>query len=590
MLKKYFYFCLAIFFFLSNAAAIAANNGDLKELEQDKARIDYLLKHGNNENECRELLKIVSKYKSKENSLNINKKEILFTVIKHYSSNKYLLELIELLADKSNINFKDDKGYSPLMYAAASSDKVHAAEFLIKLGADVNLKASAKEPPFPYMGLDNSFTDWKRYDYASKYTYKYYYSPLLLAAAFNKNPEMLDLLIKYGADKSAKDSLERDALELSIYYNSNNKIAERLIELGFYNHWKSEYCEPLIILAVLKNDYNLAKTLIERGTNIFQKAYNGKDVLTVAVENSYNLEMIKLLLDSGAKINDPNLIITAMNHNLNKDIAALLIKELHESKYINVDRKEWSELLLHAIYKNCDFEKIVKPLISYGGSVFYTDKDGDTPFFCALRFYKNYKIFSLLEQKGVDFFELDDKGNNAFLIAVKNGRLDLAEALVVVYKYDVKALNNFKENAFLCWFNNTSSPYNGINALNFLIKMGCDAEFRDRDGNTILMKVASEPSCWKLVKRLIEKKVNLETKNDYGETALLISAKSGITNNLFLLLRAGADINVRSKFGDSVLSIVAKGERHYWRRYVVEKSFESYYWRIVFNAMNFFEL
>lgn len=566
----------------------SAKDIKLDNLEYDKTRIEKLLKSGYLESECKELIKLLSRYEGKEYLLGIDLNEIFFTVIKNYSSNDSLLELVKRLANSSNINYRDANGFTPLMYVVTFSDKVNIADYLIKNGADVNQIAKSNKPPFFYLNILDDFNNWFGYDYARCLIYNYNYSPLLLASAFNKNPEMVDLLVKSGADKNATDCLERDALELAIYYNGNNEVAKRLIDLGFYKKRKSEYSEPLLILAVLKNDYNLAKTLIDKGTNLSQKASDGNGVLYIAAKYCYNLEMFKLLFESGIDIEEKRVLDIALEKNLNKDVVSFLIDKARKSKRLYLRDKDWYELLLKAIYLNSDYDKIVYKLLEYS-SIHRIHLDENTPFWYAVKFYNNYKIYHYFEKEGVDFFERDKNGNNAFMVAVANGRYDLAEALVVVYKYDVNLKNIFNENAlFICFDRSSFSDYE-IKNLDFLLKMGCDINSTDLNGDTLLIKASREKNSFKFIKHLIEKNANVYLKNNDGENALLSVAKNnGLCNSFIYLLNAGADVNVKDNYGYTVLNSLINSEKNYWYYYILKKR-DNYLWNKILHIVKFFK-
>ena len=88
---------------------------------------------------------------------------------------------------------KDRNEYAgtPLMFAAAFNQNPEVIETLIKYGAGVN--------------------DRSKYDMTT----------LMCAAGFNRNPRVIDTLIKHGADVKIKDDKGKTALD---YAKKNPKI------------------------------------------------------------------------------------------------------------------------------------------------------------------------------------------------------------------------------------------------------------------------------------------------------------------------------------------------------------------------------
>ncbi len=588
MIKKLFILNLYCFLFLFCTFA-KAQEANSSELEHDIERVDYLLKNGYSENECRELTRYLAKYKGKEANLKINLNDVFITVTKNYYSNKYLLDLIKQLANESNINLKDSNGYTALMYAVTAEDKVSIANYLIQRGADVNLVASAKKPPFPYLEIKNGFMNWKKYDCGrgNNYNYNFNYTPLLLAAAFNKNPEMIDMLIKNGADVNATDCFSRNALELAIYYNWNNAIAKKLIDLGFYKNRKSEYSEPFIILAILKNDYELVKTLIQHKTFLGQRTSDGKSIIYIIARYCNNLKIAEAIFEAGVTVYEKDDLYTAIEKNFNPDVVALLLKEAKKSMFHNLSQEDWSKLLFFAIRENSNYEKIIKKLLEYGASVHYENAYGDNAFLYAVKHYRNNKIFHLLEKRGTDVYACDKNENNAFLLAVEHRNFKRAEALAVVYKYDVNAINNSGHNALFICFDYPSTPSEKQKGIELLLKLGCNINFANEDGDTLLIKAASHNDHSDIVKLLIDKKADLEKKNKYGETALLCAAKYSICDNLIYLLKAGADVSVVDKYGYTVLGKIISSEKDYWY-YFVRRKREMLHWNLLYQLIRFF--
>ncbi|QLH34876.1 MAG: ankyrin repeat domain-containing protein [Parachlamydiaceae bacterium] len=142
----------------------------------------------------------------------------------------------DLLAKNCELNIADDYGSSPLMYAIAAED-LESVSSMIENGADVNFKAS-----------------------------------LSLATKTN-NPDLMDLLFEKGAviDPENYSSI---AFNLSLHFSI--PILEKLLAQGFPIDTPNQDLQTLLHLSVMKNEYDFAKILLERGARLEQQDVNGK--------------------------------------------------------------------------------------------------------------------------------------------------------------------------------------------------------------------------------------------------------------------------------------------------------------------------
>jgi uncharacterized protein len=56
---------------------------------------------------------------------------------------------------------------------------------------------------------------------------------------------------------------------------------------------------------------------------------------------------------------------------------------------------------------------------------------------------------------------------------------------------------------------------------------------------------------------LLQHKVNCDSKNNHGDTALMVAASAGMSNVVRLLIDAGADRNLRNKKRKTAADIAA---------------------------------
>jgi hypothetical protein len=85
---------------------------------------------------------------------------------------------------------------------------------------------------------------------------------------------------------------------------------------------------------------------------------------------------------------------------------------------------------------------------------------------------------------------------------------------------------------------------------------------RKPDPRRVLLEVAESGQVDRL-KRLIRQGVDLEARDEMGETALMKAAHKGYINTVKLLLANGADVNAKNPFGETALSLATREGRTY---------------------------
>ena len=214
----------------------------------------------------------------------------------------------------ADINAKNDDGATPLMLAAGYSGDPEIIRALIGAGANVN--EAAREP--------NPSPDEAPGDIEGM-------TPLMWAAEFNGNPEILAALIQGGADVNAKDDRDREALWYAVQGVNNPDVLSVLIEAGADIDAKDyEGSTPLTWAAVAGNT-EAVNILIQAGADINAKGDDDGTPLISAAWHSEYPEIIRALIRAGADVNakydydgGTPLIYAARNGNL--EILNILIQ------------------------------------------------------------------------------------------------------------------------------------------------------------------------------------------------------------------------------------------------------------------------
>ncbi|KAL7970123.1 ankyrin repeat-containing domain protein [Trichoderma sp. SZMC 28014] len=469
-----------------------------------------------------------------------------------------------LLNDGMDADPTDDKpGFCPSpLYMAASLCHDQILDVLIEHGAYIHEK--------------------RRNEYEAIYT-----------AALNGNVHGVNSMI--AKDDTLLESQELDFLLYLATHRGYWNLVKRLLELGAdLNSRKSPHSKwaPLIVAAE-SNHIKTARILLEHGADPNICGPNNLDTpLWFAATRAASVDMVRLLLDKGADPNhellDPPLLGTIIISSLpNKDRLAMLkvlVKNSPPAQVNAADRKGMTPLLFAAEAGNLS---IMTWFLEHEADVNATDNLGRSALYFAIknmhvevvRELLNWKpqlnnlttagqsliemavavadasIMRMLLDAGIDFELPNSRGHTALNIAVHYEKTEIVKILV-----DRKA--NIHHRGVDGWNAITTATATRSTTkaeiLRTLIEGGanlCDAH--PETGNTPLHFTAAFNV--ELAKILLEfrRSVDLEKRNNYGETPLLCACAMSNAECVKLLIRAGADINVETENGWTVLSLTA---------------------------------
>ncbi len=473
-----------------------------------------------------------------------------------------IAEWEEKLKNGADINKPDAEGWNALDYAICA-DSMEGVEFCIKNGADVNRKI-------------------EMYDYAT---------PLHFAAKYSKKPEMIEILVKHGADVNAWDEWTGTPLHYAALFNSNPDIIRKMVELGA----DINICDRDTIFDFACSDNSnleIIKTIIRLGAN-----FDIQDALCSAAINP-KLNILKFILKLGGDLNakckgslqDFPLHNAAMNKN--SEILKFLLKK-GADKSVNAKDKYGDTPLFKAIRRG-KLENI-KLLIQHGADVNAKNNYGKTPLMEACSINKNIEVIQTLLDAEADILAKDKRGKTCFnyvvycarnyaifkllLMSIKNiktrrkygyiianhGKIT-ADLIMVLREchVDVCKSKDLSDWIFCLCVDNHKMAKNVIKTgiklnisffhLSFrildnpkgisakILSLLTDINVRDENQNTVLYKFIKRNN-FRITKALIEAGADVNVKNNRGETPLSCAVKYKAKDKIFKkLLASGANV------------------------------------------------
>jgi ankyrin repeat protein len=182
-----------------------------------------------------------------------------------------LAELKRQLAAAADVNSRDVRGNTPLMYAAAFGS-VGAVALLLDSGADANARN----------GLEATALVWAAADLPK-----------------------LRLLLAHGADVNAQTRLGRTALMVAAACDGCSENVRLLIGKGADVKARDKRGTTAVALAALAGDIDSVRLLLDRGADAREASQSGLAPLMQAIENC-SLPAATALIAHGADVNAAN--------------------------------------------------------------------------------------------------------------------------------------------------------------------------------------------------------------------------------------------------------------------------------------------
>jgi ankyrin repeat protein len=175
---------------------------------------------------------------------------------------------LRTLVRSANVNERDKRGATPLLYAAAYGSS-EAMRVLVNAGAEVN--------------ASNDFGA----------------TPLMWAIT---EPEKVRLLLAHGAEVNARSKMGRTPLWLAAAHDGASATVKMLLDRGADLGVRDDRQSTPLLAATASNDLASVRLLLEKGAGANDKDAVGMTPLMYAASNG-NQKAVELLLARGADVN-----------------------------------------------------------------------------------------------------------------------------------------------------------------------------------------------------------------------------------------------------------------------------------------------
>lgn len=193
----------------------------------------------------------------------------------HYAAGNGTDVITGLIDNGAEVDARDDRGFTPLRYAAGSSNNPEVLRTLIRAGANVNATSLNER------------------------------TPLFSAAFSSKNPEILTVLINAGATVNVQNLDGSTPLSTAARFNQNPEIVRVLINAGakLETRLARSGDTPLMLsVGYGRSGPEVLTVLINAGAEVNARDNQGRTALDIAMSMSFdNTKKIELLRAAGAK-------------------------------------------------------------------------------------------------------------------------------------------------------------------------------------------------------------------------------------------------------------------------------------------------
>ena len=507
-----------------------------------------------------------------------------------------LAQVRALLAGRANPNVRDEQGETPLMRVALAhmrslpddapkidSDYDGVAKLLLDKGADVNARDQSGRTAL-LIAVDGSASEHgvisgdesiARLLVARGADVNVQddlgWSPLLtILNLWAEQPVLVDFLVAKGADINARLKDGRTGLMLVAHLGKDERIPSILAKGADVNARDNTGSTALMIAAAVQweeQSVKMMKVLISKGADLNVKDNQGRTAADRAAQAGY-IDRAMLLIEGGTKTPDRAAFLKrARDYALWRAIAGGEVSAatalLKQGADPNFRDDQDSTLLTIAANEEYSAEKAIL-LLDHGASVNLANSAGDTPLMVSADRYQPAIVKALLDG-GADANAVDRDGNTALIRAAASKHSWEEERKPLIHFLLEKGADPGRSNAHGVTALMLMA-LNGNPATELLLEKKIDVDARDDQGNTALL-CASRFFIRRWQKRigwaLLKKGANANAANSRGETALILAATQYEAEGIQLLIEQGANVNAKTETGRTALMQAIDGPKEF---------------------------
>ena len=216
-------------------------------------------------------------------------------------------QIISLLINAGlDVQDRDENGKTPLMYAVENTTTPEIVDILLKNGAYPRTKDDAGQDAYDYL-KKNKASDVVIKEIKTLLDSQAYSPDFYELLRYGTAPE-IEKSIDNGADVNKPDYNGLHPVLLAAQYAKDPEVLKHLLRAGAKLDATDENGRSALIYAAATENVLLLKALFDAGADVNAADINGDTVLMYVVQRSQNLELLSLILKQNVDINARNSI------------------------------------------------------------------------------------------------------------------------------------------------------------------------------------------------------------------------------------------------------------------------------------------
>mmetsp|Transcript_5562 Transcript_5562/g.5746 ORF Transcript_5562/g.5746 Transcript_5562/m.5746 type:complete len:701 (-) Transcript_5562:89-2191(-) len=380
----------------------------------------------------------------------------------------------------------------------------------------------------------------------------------LMQAVKGKHTGAVSALLEAGARIDITDEHGRTPL-LDACYLSCPNIVKLLLAAGAKDS-QDNFGNTGLLCTARNVCHSAMSMMIKSGSNINAINNNGDTALLVSASNEVGMytSIVGLVTIGKADIDIQNkagdaAIILCIQRLCLKSVKILLDK----GATVNFWNKKQRTPLLEAMLTH--LPEMIQLIISADPDLNIQDKDGNTMLHCC----QVPQSCERLIQLGADVNIQNNLGITPLMIALHHGCPATVRVLL-----EAGAIINIQNKAgqtplMFCAmeYEQNASIKNDFDNMRILIEAGGNVNTVDENGNSALLFSSSRENSLQVVQLLLKNGANYRKTNENGDSPLIMCIQARCYTALELLVKTGADVNIRNKENKTALMFGANCQK-----------------------------